>query len=135
LQDLTTELQDLTPELEREPCRSPRNAVTLHVCLAGSLRKRSEAAPDRDERIAELQSEVEQLVQAHVAEAMRRVVTGLNALGHQLVEEARDENGGICFETDKGAPGLYYYLCYDTTVSAGWRPRASPPGYSVKPSY
>jgi hypothetical protein len=79
------------------------------------------AAPDRDERIAELQREVVRLIRPDMDAAMRRVASELNALGHHLVEEALNEQGCICFETEKEAAGLYFYLCLDTTISAGWR--------------
>ena len=76
---------------------------------------------DRERPIQELAREVEQRVQPHIDAAMRDIVSELNALGHRLVEEEPDATGGICFESEPGAPGLYLYLCHDNTVSAGVR--------------
>ncbi len=81
-----------------------------------------EVASDRELRIAELAREVERIVQPHVKAAMRNIVAELNALGHELAEQENDGSDCICFETNKTAAGLCFYICHDSTVSAGWRP-------------
>jgi hypothetical protein len=59
---------------------------------------------------------------------MEDVVAQLNASGHNLVVEPADESSAICSETAEDAPGLYFYLCHDSTVSAGWRAPDTPDG-------
>ena len=55
-------------------------------------------------------------------DAMRDIVRQLNDLGHELIDEEYEPVGEICYDTPKGEHWRLY-LCHDSTVSAGGRPR------------
>ena len=67
----------------------------------------------------ELVREVGFIIQPAIEAAMANVVAQLNELGHALQIEHADLERGVCYDTPGDKP--YFYLCHDSTVSAGVR--------------
>jgi hypothetical protein len=70
-------------------------------------------------RIVELKTDVMLELHSTIASKFREVVTQLNSLGHDLHEDSRSQPGNIDYvEGERPNP---FYLCCDTTISAGYR--------------
>lgn len=113
--------------LSRQMARSPDLVTHLfgdsHMNYARYSKEALDSLPPHSaelkRRMVELTTDVKLELHATIAAKFREMVNHLNALGHDLREDSRSNPGDIDYaEGERPNP---FYLCCDTTISAGYR--------------